>query len=53
MLCKVSIVDDHALFRRGVLDILRQTEEYEIVAERFDEILDEDEFGDDEDEEEN
>ena len=33
MLCKVSIVDDHALFRRGVLDILRQTEEYEIVAE--------------------
>ncbi|MCG9494205.1 response regulator transcription factor [Acinetobacter pittii] len=30
---KVSIVDDHALFRRGVLDILRQSGDYQILAE--------------------
>ena len=35
------------------LSNIEDDEEYEIVAERFDEILDEDEFGDDEDEEEN
>ena len=35
------------------LSNIENDEEYEIVAERFDEILDEDEFGDDEDEEEN
>lgn len=33
MLCKVSVVDDHALFRRGLVDILRQSGEYEIIAE--------------------
>lgn len=36
-----------------LLSNIEDDEEYEIVAERFDEILDEDEFGDDEDEEEN
>ena len=35
------------------LSNIEDDEEYEIVAERFDEILDEDEFGDDEEEEEN
>lgn len=30
---KVSIVDDHALFRRGVLDILRQSGGYQVLAE--------------------
>ncbi|MBJ9984714.1 response regulator transcription factor [Acinetobacter sp. S40] len=29
----VSIVDDHALFRRGVLDILRQSGRYQVLAE--------------------
>jgi len=33
MLCKVSVVDDHALFRRGLVDILRQSGEYEMIAE--------------------
>lgn len=32
-MCKVSIVDDHALFRRGVADIIRQEQGYVVLAE--------------------
>ncbi|MHA3048113.1 response regulator [Acinetobacter sp. ANC 4641] len=32
-MCKVSIVDDHALFRRGVADIIRQEQGYAVLAE--------------------
>ena len=30
---QVSIVDDHALFRRGVADIIRQSDDFSLMQE--------------------